>query len=263
MDPFPGFHIIKPLESGIFGLTFLVEKDNQLYVIKTPQTTSGARKSLERETRASSLIPPDRQKNFVLPIEKLGSKGVVTRYVQGSSLSQLYDSQREFGYMELDKLLTDLLTGVSVFHSYGIAHRDIKLSNIIWNPSIPEATIIDFGLSTTKQSSKLRGSLKYISKELYYQAIDEKSHSLESLFRGDVYAVGICLYLLVNSKMPYSELPDSSSLIGYDFDTYSKSKGPYSNLNKIIDEMITEPRKADYFLEKWTCSAQIEKVPVV
>lgn len=43
--------------------------------------------------------------------------------------------------------MKQLLQGLSFIHSYGIAHRDLKPGNVLYDPASGRVKIADFGLS--------------------------------------------------------------------------------------------------------------------
>ncbi len=68
--------------------------------------------------------------------------------------------------------MRDILNGVAHLHSLGIAHRDLKLDNIMMSSSNDDAfpIIIDFGLSKIFHKNEISierlGTLAFISPEI-------------------------------------------------------------------------------------------------
>lgn len=90
-------------------------------------------------------------------------------------------------------------------HSAQIIHKDIKPSNIIWNPVTAALRLIDFGIA--KQilgksadkvyANRLEGTLAYLAPEQtgrINQAVDHRS---------DLYALGVTFYELLTGQIPF------------------------------------------------------------
>ncbi len=90
-------------------------------------------------------------------------------------------------------------------HKSHIIHKDIKPSNIIYNPDIGQAKITDFGISSiltreyqkTINPDRLEGSLFYLSPEQtgrMNRAID---------YRTDFYSLGVTFYEMLTGQLPF------------------------------------------------------------
>jgi serine/threonine protein kinase len=95
-----------------------------------------------------------------------------------------------------------ICAGVEYIHSIGIAHRDIKLENImitVDSQGYPKPKLIDFGLSTillNGQTSKDRfGTLVYSSPEILL--------GLEHNLATDIWSLGILLHMLLVGIFPF------------------------------------------------------------
>jgi serine/threonine protein kinase len=113
----------------------------------------------------------------------------VVRGSRGKGLSE--DHARE--------LVMRLLSPVLYLHTLGIAHRDLKLENIITSPS-GHLVLIDFGhsarLSSPRLSSKASPStLEYTAPEILVFG--------EGGLPADVWALGIILYALLYASLPF------------------------------------------------------------
>lgn len=123
----------------------------------------------------------------------------------------LEDSCREVGssplarYEILRASLPRVLSVLTCLHSTKIAHRDIKLNNILVDPDLPEvSTLIDFGLGKRlgRRNSERIGALGYRSPETIDWDRDDYDLTI------DLFAVGCCFLLGMEEKMEDANATD-------------------------------------------------------
>ncbi|MBM4055762.1 MAG: serine/threonine-protein kinase PknK [Planctomycetes bacterium] len=103
------------------------------------------------------------------------------------------------------KIAIQIVNALAELHKNQIIHKDIKPSNIIFNPETGLVKITDFGISTvlSREYQKvvnpdiLEGSLYYMSPEQtgrMNRAID---------YRTDFYSLGVTFYEILTGQLPY------------------------------------------------------------
>lgn len=101
--------------------------------------------------------------------------------------------------LTLVQVLIDILSIVSLCHSLGIWHRDIKLENILFKDG--RATLIDFTHSKYKHMSVLDYNVQtetYRAPEVF-----NKCQYNEKI---DIWSIGVCLYNLICKTELYEEI---------------------------------------------------------
>ena len=100
----------------------------------------------------------------------------VCERTQSDSLNTLYDS-------------------LSLMHSFGIVHGDVKPENIMWSPSLQKNVFIDFGLSTVvkekpgqKTYTGFCGTFEHSYSEMKTLFIENKKGYVD-LFYNDLFGV--------------------------------------------------------------------------
>jgi predicted ATPase/signal transduction histidine kinase len=150
-----------------------------------------------------SLSMPDVIQAYGL--EKLGNTAmIVLEDFGGSSLSLCFERQRPTIEQLLD-LAIQATAALGQIHQYGIIHKDINPSNIVWNPRSGQLKIIDFGISTRLSNESpgltdpgiLEGTLPYISPE----QTGRMNRRLD--YRTDFYSLGVTLYELLTGQLPF------------------------------------------------------------
>ncbi len=130
-------------------------------------------------------------------------------YVPGEPITDYCDRAKATNRERLE-LMIDVCRGVQHAHQKAVIHRDLKPSNILVREgeARPQPKIIDFGIAKAigqkltdhtmhTQVGQFVGTLDYMSPE---QA-DPSQHGIDT--RSDVYALGVVLYQLLTSTLPF------------------------------------------------------------
>ena len=97
-------------------------------------------------------------------------------------------------------VIYEILQAVAYLHSHYIAHRDLKLENIVLTKS-NHIKLIDFGLSTISFSGIVNntcGSYPYLSPESF--------SGTYNVFAADIWAIGVIIYAIFKRKMPFENV---------------------------------------------------------
>ena len=128
-------------------------------------------------------------------------------------------------------------------HKYNIAHRDIKIENILFDEKNEKIKFIDFSISTIVNSdNKLinepGGSMHYQSPEFFNT---ENTNGYYDPFIADIWAIGICLYIFIFGEFPFdsdseSETGTKTSEKNYEFPFDPKNK----NSEKLLGDLLNK-----------------------
>jgi serine/threonine protein kinase len=129
---------------------------------------------------------------------------MVMELLEGDTLKTRLDDYHMRGERmplgEIVRVLLDVLDGLAYAHQEGMAHRDVKPSNIMLTRS-GQTVITDFGIAQIiggtqhTVSGMLMGTLNYMAPE---QGL--KGHSDA---RSDIYSLGIVLYEMLTQQKPF------------------------------------------------------------
>jgi len=109
---------------------------------------------------------------------------------------------KKYTYLELKKhIIPSLNEGLHVLHENGIIHKDLKPSNIMLNDNQIDVAIIDFGISSIRDS----GSTVVVTKTGMTPEYSAPE-TFRNLFlaESDYFSFGITIYELFTGKTPYS-----------------------------------------------------------
>ncbi len=120
-------------------------------------------------------------------------------YVPGGSLQNEIDREGPIGPIRSTSISVGIANGLAMAHRLGIVHRDLKPDNVLVTPSgIPK--ISDFGLakrvvSDDAAAARLAGTPYFMAPELFEGSVATPAT--------DVYALGVCYYLMLTGQLPF------------------------------------------------------------
>ena len=214
------YAIIKVLGQGAFGHTFLARDRtiDRLVAIKLldPRGTADW-KAHELFEREAAVLRSLRHHGIpevydLLTDVWLGAPAafLIMEYVEGVSLGQMIEAQRQLDPSEVVHLFLELLGILEYLHGRAppILHRDIKPSNIILRPD-GQLTLVDFGsvrrilLNPDESGSTVAGTYGYMPYEQYMGQATAAS---------DLYSVGATFLHVVTGRPPRDFMTDEGRL---------------------------------------------------
>lgn len=148
---FGKYKMISQLGAGFFGITYLVEKDNKQYCIKTIQIYSdNDYKKIENEIKISKdlgkhKICPKVYDAYICKETGVTRAYIVMEYMNGGTLNKWMENN-----MLTKKDKESIKLKLNKLHKLKYIHRDIQGDNILVhknNQNKPEFFISDFGIS--------------------------------------------------------------------------------------------------------------------
>ena len=147
------------------------------------------------------------QHPHILPLHDSGEADgflfFVTPYIEGDTLRDKIDREKQLGIEEALEITEDVAEALDHAHRHGVVHRDIKPANILLTDGRP--LIADFGIALAvaqagggriTETGLSVGTPHYMSPE---QATGERDVDP----RTDVYALGCVLYEMLVGDPPY------------------------------------------------------------
>ena len=136
-------------------------------------------------------------------VETPESTALVTMYMQGGELFDYLSQQTspKWPKNEARFLCQQIASAVQYLHSHQIAHRDLKLENLLLDATQTFLTIIDFGLSKPIQDKN--ALLTTMCGSPYYAAAEILAGTPYHGLPVDVWSCGVLFYTLLCGTHPF------------------------------------------------------------
>ena len=185
---------------------------------------------------------------------------LILEYVPGTSLYMYLKSKPNHLLEELEakRIFRQVLSALDYIHSQNIAHRDIKLDNILLDAK-NNVKIIDFGFSTmNSHDEKTRvfcGTPSYMAPEIVGR---KDYYGLQA----DIWALGILLYAMLCGKMPFKAYNDKELYRRIEKGIFTLPNNFSESLKQVINKTLeVNPRKRptikDLIEDEWVSSSGI------
>jgi serine/threonine protein kinase len=128
---------------------------------------------------------------------------IVMEYVPGGSLKDLMKPNEPFTWQRALSVIIHVAQALAFAHKQGVIHRDIKPANILM-PQEDWPLLADFGLAKMQHSTTPNLTMPgQVLGTMAYAAPEQIQESTVIDARADIYSLGIVLYELLTSKLPF------------------------------------------------------------
>jgi serine/threonine protein kinase len=97
-------------------------------------------------------------------------------------------------------IFRQLALGLGYMHAKGRSHRDLKLDNVLYEQEQKKIKIIDFGFSIPSSQQKVSNT---VCGTPHYMDPDLSRKTAYNPMAADVWALGVCLYIMFVGKLPF------------------------------------------------------------
>ena len=134
---------------------------------------------------------------------------LIEEYCCGGDISAYLQNAKPFTEDEAAQIFSQLINVLDYVHKKHIAHRDIKLENILLDSEM-NCKVGDFGLSSICNDGQLRET---ICGSFYYVAPEVLSGSKYDPYKADSWSSGIVLYILLTKRFPWKTVDQNRALL--------------------------------------------------
>jgi 5'-AMP-activated protein kinase catalytic alpha subunit len=249
MFEIPGYLFYKEIGSGAYSTVYLGVHiaTNEKVAVKRMEKSKVLHdeNSVHRVLKEIAVHKQLKHQNICELLEVHQDEMYIDLIMEYCDKGEMYDIvKKHVGLNEKDAryYFCQLLDAVSYCHSKNVAHRDIKLENLMINNE-GKLKLIDFGLTDIFGPDKLLhvqcGSTDYLSPEM----IMMKSYDAE---KNDVWSLGVVLFAMVTGELPFTDkkISKTYSKIAQVLYSYPKGKNVSDSLKNLISLLlVADPEK--------------------
>ncbi|MFK8115619.1 MAG: serine/threonine-protein kinase [Rubripirellula sp.] len=198
--------------AGTFARVFRAEKNGEVFAVKVLRKRFRDEiKEMEQFLREGRMGLKLRHPNIVDILEVVPDTRnpfLVMEFVEGQTLRELVKRRGKLPADLALRLMYEIASGLAYSSSLGIAHRDLKLSNVLIS-SDGKAKLVDFGLaalSDRNNPEKMADSPN--ARAIDYAALERGTGVRKDDPRSDVYFAGNMLYHMLAGTPALTETRD-------------------------------------------------------
>ena len=139
--------------------------------------------------------------------ESNGTAYMVLEYVEGETLANRLNRERQLPEESLQRLLDEVLSGLAVMHEAGYVHRDVKPGNLMLREEDGSAVVLDFGAARQAVGQRSKAITSILTPG--YAPIEQYDSKADDVGPwSDIYALGMVAYRCISGNGD-GELPDA------------------------------------------------------
>eukprot|EP00586_Coscinodiscus_wailesii_P001329 CAMPEP_0172488470 /NCGR_PEP_ID=MMETSP1066-20121228/17993_1 /TAXON_ID=671091 /ORGANISM="Coscinodiscus wailesii, Strain CCMP2513" /LENGTH=527 /DNA_ID=CAMNT_0013255701 /DNA_START=77 /DNA_END=1660 /DNA_ORIENTATION=- len=176
-----------------------ISTDNAEYAMKTIQLSRLSDEFIEEFRNEIDILKTLDHPNIVKAYDVFERKRQIFMIMEYCSGGDLYQ-RVPYTESQAAKVIKCLLSAIAYMHSKGVAHRDLKFENVMFESEKPNAEIklIDFGLSKkfgrNETMSEGVGTIYSMAPEVFQRKYTNKV---------DIWSIGVLSYMLLYNKRPF------------------------------------------------------------
>lgn len=206
------YKVLYLIGAGTFARVYRAEKDGEVFAVKVLRKRfRDEMKELEqflREGRMGLKLRHPNIVNILDVVADIKNPFLVMEFVEGQTLRELVKVRGKLPADLALRLMYEIASGLAYAADRGIAHRDLKLSNVLIS-SDGKAKLVDFGLAAlTDRANPEKMADCPNARAIDYAALERGTGVRKDDPRSDVYFAGNMLYHMLAGTPALTETRD-------------------------------------------------------
>jgi serine/threonine protein kinase len=213
------YRIDREIGRGEFGVVYLAEDVQTASPVAVKVLLPWAKRNeqlrhrLKREAKLAGMLKSE----FAVRIQELietdeQDLAIVMEFLDGPSLHEVLAKERVLAPDRVARLATQVLTALAEAHALGVIHRDLKPGNIQLIRGADgqeQVKVLDFGIAklggsgNSSDTAKLTQQGGTLGTPVYMSP--EQCRGEELTPASDLYSLGVVLYELLTSRVPFDD----------------------------------------------------------
>jgi serine/threonine protein kinase len=126
---------------------------------------------------------------------------LVMQYVPGRSLRARLEEDGPLTSEAILRIGMQAASGLAAAHAQGLAHRDVKPSNILLEETVERAVLTDFGLARAVDDASLTQT-GVLARTPHYMSPEQATGAVID-HRPDLFSLGAVLYFMATGHPPF------------------------------------------------------------
>ncbi len=162
--------------------------------------------------------------------EEFGAYYMILEYAAGDTLRELIARIGPIPEKRAVNILSQILSALSLAHSHGVIHRDIKPTNIVVGAN-DQVKILDFGIARLIGDKGLTKTGQNVG-TVYYMSPEQVRAEKDLDGRSDIFSLGVTFFEMLAGRVPYNV----------------ETASDYAIMDEIVKEPVPDPRKYYEFI---------------
>lgn len=245
------YRLSRKLGEGGMGAVFLAEDTSlhrqvALKVMRAEVVSqSEAGQRFLREARSMAALKQDNIVTIYAVGEDQGIPYLAMELLKGTSLDAFLKSGKMLSIKAMLRISREIARGLSIAHSKGLIHRDIKPGNIWLEAPVGRVKILDFGLARpAAEAGELTASGMVVGTPNYMSPEQARGEKVDA--RADLFSLGVLMYRMATGRVPFQGPTLMSVLMAIGTETQTSASSIKQEipvrLSKLIDRLLAKNR---------------------
>ena len=246
------YELHNKLGDGSYSVVFKITKNNKSYALKVINLNSVPadykENFLDNELEILKKIKANKSR-YIIKINEVHSTEkqvmIVMEYAPNGTLADHLKKNGALTEMAAQNWFLRILDAIVYLHSHRVAHRDLKLENVLLNKKYrPKLSDFSYAIEVKSDSPLCKqfcGTLPYFPPEIL-------EHKPYNPLIADIWSLGVIFFIMLNDKLPF-DLNDQNLMLEQQLNKQWKHrKNVETTLSQDLKDLIASMLEPDVSL---------------